>query len=93
MVSAIPSDSFAFEIVVIRNCYHAVVVDSRKKEERSQKMDNLLVLATCHSGTLVMLSSKVNGPVARGSTSSIMVGSSWCTTVYAMMINQQTASP
>ena len=33
-----------------------------------QKIDNLPVLATCRSGTLAMLSSKVNGPVAHGST-------------------------
>ena len=32
-------------------------------ERRSQKIDNLPVLATCWSGTLVMLSSKVNSPV------------------------------
>ena len=40
----------------------------RKEEERSQKIDDLPVLATCRSGTLAMLSSKVNGPVAHGST-------------------------
>ena len=92
MVSAMPGDSLTYELLSYVT-YHAVVVDNRKKKERSQKIDDLLVLATFHSGTLVMLSSKVNGPVARGSTSSIMVGSSWCTTVYAVMINQQTASP
>ena len=55
---------------------HASLADSypdeRKKEERkkkgSQKIDDLPVLATCRSGTSVMLSSKVNGPVAHGST-------------------------
>ena len=46
--------------------YRAIVVEKRKKE--SQKIDDLPVLATCRSGTLVMLSSKVNGPVAPGST-------------------------
>ena len=35
-------------------------------KERSQKIDDLPVLVTCQSGTLVILSSKVNGPVARG---------------------------
>ena len=38
------------------------VTDRRKKKE-SQKIDDLPVLATCRSGTLAMLSSKVNGPV------------------------------
>ena len=40
--------------------------EERKKE--SQKIDNLPVLATRRSGTSAMLSSKVNGPVAHGST-------------------------
>ena len=40
----------------------------KKKKKESQKIDNLPVLATCRSGTLAMLSSKVNGPVAHGST-------------------------
>ena len=35
--------------------------------ERSQKIDDLPISATCWSGTLVMLSSNVNGPVAHGS--------------------------
>ena len=49
--------------------YCAIVVEKReKKEERSQKIDDLPVLATCRSGTLAMLSSKVNSPVAHGST-------------------------
>ena len=39
-----------------------------KKKERSQKIDDLPVLATCQSGTLAMVSSKVNGSVAHGST-------------------------
>ena len=42
--------------------------ERKKKEERSQKIDNLPVLATCQSGTLVMLSGEVNGPVVHGST-------------------------
>ena len=37
-----------------------------KKE--SQKIDDLLVIATCQSGTSAMLSSEVNGPVVHGST-------------------------
>ena len=39
----------------------------RKKEE-SQKIDDLPILATRRSGTSAMLSSKVNDPVAHGST-------------------------
>ena len=37
--------------------------ERKKKEERSQKIDDLPVLATCQSGTLAMLSGEVNGPV------------------------------
>ena len=54
--------------------YRASLADSytdrrkKKKKEESQKIDDLPVLATCRSGTLVMLSSKVNGPVAHGTT-------------------------
>ena len=49
--------------------YRAIVVEKRKKkEEISQKIDDLPILATCWSGTLAMLSSKVNGPVGHGST-------------------------
>ena len=43
--------------------------DGRKKSEvRSQKIDDLPVLATRRSGTSAMLSSEVNGPVAHGNT-------------------------
>ena len=42
--------------------------DAERKTERSQKIDDLPVSVTCRSGTLVTLSSKVNGPVAHGST-------------------------
>ena len=38
------------------------------EEEESQKIDDLPVLATCWSGTLVILSSEGNVPVAHGST-------------------------
>ena len=41
--------------------------DSRRTKERSQKIDDLPVLATRRSGTLEILSSKVNGRVAHGS--------------------------
>ena len=36
--------------------------------ERSQKINDLPVLATCQSGTLPILFSKVNGPIAHEST-------------------------
>ena len=44
--------------------------EERKKERKkeSQKIDDLPVLATRWSGTSAMLSGKVNGPVAHGST-------------------------
>ena len=49
------------------SCYRASLADSyadRRKKEESQKIDDLPVSVTRRSGTLVMLSSKVNGPVA-----------------------------
>ena len=42
--------------------------EEEEKEERSQKIDDLPVLATRRAGTSVMLSSKVNGLIAHGST-------------------------
>ena len=54
--------------------YSASLADSyterrkKKKKKESQKMDDLPVLVTCWSGASVMLSSKFNGPIARGST-------------------------
>ena len=50
--------------------YRASLADSsdrRKKEERSQKIDDLPVLATCRSGTSAMLFSTSNSSVAHGS--------------------------
>ena len=41
----------------------AIVLSWWKVEGRSQKIDDLPVLATCQFGTFAMLSSKVNGPV------------------------------
>ena len=41
--------------------------EERRKKE-SQKIDDLSILVTRRSGTSVMLSSKVDGPVAHGST-------------------------
>ena len=46
--------------------YRAIVVEGSYLV--SQKIDDLPVLATYRSGTLAMLSSKVDGPVAHGST-------------------------
>ena len=55
--------------------YRASLADSytdrRKKKERkkeSQKIDDLPVLATWRSGTSAMFSSKLNGPIAPGTT-------------------------
>ena len=53
--------------------YRASLADSsltekRKKERKSQKIDDLPVLATCRFGTLAILSSEVSGPDAHGST-------------------------
>ena len=45
-----------------------VTLTEERKKEESQKIDDLPILATCRSGTLAMLSSKGNGPVAHGST-------------------------
>ena len=42
--------------------------EERRKKEESQKIDDLPVLATRRSSTSAMFSSKVNDPVAHGST-------------------------
>ena len=47
--------------------YRVSLADSYT-DGRSQKIDDLPVSATRRSGTSVMLSRKVNGPVAHGST-------------------------
>ena len=44
-----------------------------KKKQKSQKIDDLPVLATCQSGTLEILSSKVNGPVSNGNTQECLI--------------------
>ena len=41
--------------------------DREERKKESQKIDDLTVLKTCWSGTLAILSSKVNGPVGHGS--------------------------
>ena len=45
-----------------------LTVREEEEEEESQKIDDLPALATHRSGTSAMLSNKVNGPVAHGST-------------------------
>ena len=52
---------------VIVLAWLTVLTEERKKKERSQKIDDLPVLATCWSGTSAMLFSTSNGPVAHGS--------------------------
>ena len=65
-MSAITSDLcyFLIWIVVIASAVIALAWLTLKK--RSQKIDNLLVLATCWSGTSAIL--KVNAPVVHGTT-------------------------
>ena len=49
----------------------AILVEGREKERkqgRSQKIDDLPILATCQSGTFISNACKVNDPVAYGST-------------------------
>ena len=41
---------------------------TEEEEERSQKIGDLPILATCRFGTSAMLSSKFSGPIAHGST-------------------------
>ena len=69
MVSAISSDLCCFLRLNCCNSYSrcraALVEGDRRKKERSQKTDDLSVLANCWSGALAMLSSEVNGPVAQ----------------------------
>ena len=60
---------FCVSIVVIASAIIKLAwLQKERKKKRSQKIDNLLVLATCQSGSLAMLSGEVNGPVVHGST-------------------------
>ena len=43
------------------------------EERRRKKVDDLPVIVTYQSGTLVMLTSKVNGPVTHGSTQKCLI--------------------
>ena len=68
-MSTVPSDLCRFFTFVIAST--AIVLawlkDMEERNKESQKIDNLPILETCRSGTLVILSSKVNGLVAHGS--------------------------
>ena len=64
-MSTVPSDLCRFIAFVIAST--VIVATEERKKEESQKIDDLPVLETCQSGTLAILSSKVNGPVAHGS--------------------------
>ena len=59
---------FRVWIVVIVSAVIVLAWLTVTRTEESQKIDDLPVLATRRSGTSAMLSSKVNGPVAHGST-------------------------
>ena len=58
----------ALAVIVLAWLTATLPEKSQKSEVRSQKIDDLPVLATHRSGTSAMLSSEVNGPVAHGST-------------------------
>ena len=67
MVNAVPDNYavFFFDILIAPT---VIMLPQLKKDEKSQKIDDLPVLATCQSGTSPMLSSEVNSPVAYRST-------------------------
>ena len=61
---------FLIGIIVIalgRCCAIVVKVGKRRRRRRSQKIDDLPVLATRHSGTLAMVSKNLNSPVTHES--------------------------
>ena len=58
----------ASAVIVLAWLTVTLTEEEEEEEERSQKIDDLPVLATHRAGTSAMLSSKVNGPVAHGST-------------------------
>ena len=66
MVSAIPGDLCCFLIWIVVIASAVIVLAWLTLKKRSQKIDNLLVLATCWSGTSAIL--KVNTLVVHGST-------------------------
>ena len=71
MVSAISSNLCWGFFSRLKRCnsfshYRAIPMEGRdKKEEESQKIDDLPILATCQSGNLAMVSNKVNSPLLR----------------------------
>ena len=60
------------KIYAVRSHLNRVIASTlswwKVRKRKSQKTDNLAVLATCQSGTLVILSSEVNSPVGHEST-------------------------
>ena len=65
MMSAIPGNLCCF-FFMLNRCNSFSHYRTSLKEEESQKIDDLHVLATCRSGTSVMLSSEVSNPFAHG---------------------------
>ena len=65
MIYAVLSRLVIASAVIVLSCWRK---EEERKKKEDQKIDDLPVLATCRSGTLAMLSSKVNGLVAHGST-------------------------
>ena len=69
MVSAAtPSDLSLFFCSCLNCDSYSHYCASLADIEKSQKIDDLSVLATCQSGTLLIFFSKVNGPIAHEST-------------------------
>ena len=56
-----------FRVWMIAIASTVIVLGWLTLKKESQKIDDLLVIATCQSGTSAMLSSEVNGPVVHGS--------------------------
>ena len=52
------------------SCCHVILVENRGKKKKKKSEDRRFAfnLATCQSGTLAMLSSKVNSPLTHKST-------------------------
>ena len=61
-MSAIPSDLCCFVFAIAS----FVIALAWLRQERSRKIGDLPILATCQPGTLTMFSNEVNSPVAHG---------------------------
>ena len=59
---------FCISIVVIASAVIVLAWLRKERNKESQKIDDLLILATCQFGTSVMLSDEGNSPVVHGST-------------------------